>query len=266
MMEKSQQTWSEEDSKLYREIAEVAVPAREEQIATLLTLIPFGPKDSFRAVELGCGEGRLSYALLDCFPNASMLALDGEATMRAHTAERLKHFGLRAAVDAFDLASQDWLREAESADCVLSSLCVHHLSGKAKQHLFKAIARRLSMQGALLIADLVEPQRPEARELFAATWDRITEAQSITRTGSKQSHEKFLTAHWNYYRYPDPVDQPSPLFDQLVWLKEAGFQTVDCFWIQAGHAIYGGYKSRAKTQAYGVSFEIALRSARAALR
>ena len=266
MLEKFGQTWSEEDSKLYREIAAVAVPAREEQVATLLTLIPFEPKGSFRAVELGCGEGRLSYALLDGFPNASMLALDGEATMRAHASERLKRFGSRAEVDAFDLASQDWLTQIDSADCVLSSLCVHHLSGKAKQRLFREISRRLSMQGAFLLADLVEPQRPEARELFAATWDHVTEAQSVAKTGSKQSYDKFLTAHWNYYRYPDPVDQPSPLSDQLAWLKEAGFQTVDCFWMQAGHAIYGGYKSRAKTHARSVSFEAALRAAQDALR
>ena len=30
--------------------------------------------------------------------------------------------------------------------------------------------------------------------------------------------------------------------DQLDWLREAGLSTVDCFWMQAGHAIYGGYR------------------------
>jgi hypothetical protein len=37
------------------------------------------------------------------------------------------------------------------------------------------------------------------------------------------------------------LDQPSRLADQLIWLREGGFRTVDCFWMQAGHAIFGGF-------------------------
>jgi tRNA (cmo5U34)-methyltransferase len=131
--------------------------------------------------------------------------------------------------------------------------------------MFKEISERLSKKGVLLIADLVEPKRPEARELFAATYDTVTKAQSVAQTGSVNLYEKALKAQWNYYRYPDPVDQPSPLSDQLAWLKEAGFQDVDCFWMLAGHAIYGGYKSKSDARSQSVSFECALRSAQAAL-
>ena len=41
---------------------------------------------------------------------------------------------------------------------------------------------------------------------------------------------------------PDPADHPSALFHHLVWLKHAGFAVVDCFWMHAGHAVYGGFK------------------------
>ena len=130
-----------------------------------------------------------------------------------------------------------------------------------------ALAGRLSPRGAVLIADLVEPQRPEARALFAATWDRLTEAQSLAATGSTRAFEWFLQARWNHYRYPDPVDQPSPLSDQLGWLREAGFALADCFWLRAGHAIYGGYKSAdAAAPAPGPPFEAASASARKALQ
>ena len=36
-------------------------------------------------------------------------------------------------------------------------------------------------------------------------------------------------------------EMPYRVFDQLKWLEEAGFSVVDCFWMRAGHAIYGGY-------------------------
>lgn len=258
--------WTEEDSQLYREIAAVAVPARDEQIATILTLLPFAQHEPFRAVELGCGEGALTFAILDCFPQASVVALDGSPTMRSHAAECLSGFGSRASVAPFNLASREWLSQLQSADGVVSSLCLHHLSARDKQSLFAEVYRRLSQRGTLLIADLVEPQRVEAQALFASTWDRLAETQSRLRTGSVQLFEKFIAEKWNYYRFPDPRDQPSPLFDQLTWLKTAGFAVVDCFWLQAGHAIYGGYKARAGALSHSELFAAALRSAQVAIR
>jgi SAM-dependent methyltransferase len=258
--------WSEEDSKLYQEIATVAVPAREEQIAALLTLLPFNQADSFRAIELGCGEGFLSLALLDCFPQVEVIALDGSEEMRAQAAARLRGFGARARVEPFDLYANDWLAHLPGVDCVVSSLAVHHLDGAEKQRLFAAIEEDLSPRGVLLIADLIQPQRPEAGELFAATWDRLAETQSLAQTGSSRLFEQFAQVGWNYYRFPDPFDKPSPLFEQLTWLKAAGFAVVDCFWLQAGHAIYGGYKTALGGSVAGVSFATALQSAQVALR
>jgi len=253
-------SWSESDSELYQDIAAVAVPARAEQMAALLTLLPFKPDETFRVVELGCGEGLLAQTLLACFAGAELVALDGSAVMRERAAERLTTFGPRVRIEPFDLASTAWLPHLQGADGVISSLCLHHLNAEEKQALFGAIQERLSPWGVFLIADLIEPQRPEARTLFAATWDRITKAQSLAQTGSTASFERFIQTEWNHYRFPDPVDQPSPLFDQLTWLKAAGFAVVDCFWLKAGHAIYGGYKSRSGSTGT-LSFTVALQAA-----
>jgi tRNA (cmo5U34)-methyltransferase len=252
--------WSEDDSRLYQEIASIAVPNRAEQLATLLTLIPFSPEETFRAVEIGSGQGILAAALLQCFPQATLLALDGSAAMREQTAKRLEPFSPRGSVVPFELGSEAWITHLEGADCVLSSLCLHHLSGPDKQALFAIVYRHLSVQSALLIADLVEPQGQEARTLFAASWDQSAQAQAKAQQ-RPASFDHFVRIHWNIYRYPDPVDQPSPLFDQLLWLKEAGFATVDCFWLQAGHAIYGGYKGSSGREGGGLAYEVALETA-----
>jgi len=258
--------WTEEDSRLFQDIAAVAVPARDEQIATILALLPFARRSSFRVVELGCGEGALTFGILDCFPKASATALDRSPTMLRRAADCLSCFASRVSIEPFDLDAKDWLSRLESADCVVSSLCLHHLSAGDKQRLFAEVYNHLSQRGAFLIADLVEPQGPEARALFAETWDRRVEAQSTSETGSPQLFERFVEEKWNTYRFPDPGDRPSPLFEQLTWLKTVGFAVVDCFWLQAGHAIYGGYKARLDAALRNVTFAAALRSARVALR
>jgi trans-aconitate methyltransferase len=52
-------------------------------MTTLLALVPFDPTTTFRAVEVGSGEGRLMEAILSRFPLATGLALDASESMRA---------------------------------------------------------------------------------------------------------------------------------------------------------------------------------------
>ena len=244
----SNDQWTEESSALYRQLAMIAVPNRVEQIATLLMLIPFGVDETFRVVELASGEGLLSCAILSAFPNANLTALDGSDTMRETTSQRLSGFRDRVLVDEFDMRSSDWHSHLDNANVVVSSLCVHHLDSSEKQILFKIVHERMADRGGFLMADLVKAQRPEANALFGATWDQSAREQALDHTGSDEVYQRlFVAEKWNYYHYPDPFDQPSALFDQLLWLDEAGFSGVDCFWMQAGHAIFGGYKGESRT-------------------
>ena len=256
-------TWSEEATDTYQRIAAIAVPYRAEQIAAMLTLLPFGPGERFRVVELGSGEGRLAAAVMEAFPHASVVALDGSAAMRETSKERLGAYGERFDVGAFDLLDDGWWPHLDGAQVVLSSLVVHHLDGPGKRRLFQEAHRRLGAPALLLFADLVLASHPRANELYAGLYDRVAEQRSQELVESDAYFQDFLREEWNFYRYPDEDDwdKPSKLYDQLQWLEEAGFDSVDCFWMQAGHAIYGGYKG-ASTTANGLEFGLALEIAR----
>src|SRR5207237_1281553 len=150
----------------------------------------------FRIVELGCGEGRLGVALLSLFPQARYLGLDGSDSMRRATGERLRGFGERAKIETFDLAAAEWLEQACGADLVVGSLVVHHLTGDGKRGLFKALHERLSRRGALLLADLVEPARPEARALFAGSWDAAVSETAAVRPDGDALRRRFAAEQW----------------------------------------------------------------------
>lgn len=233
------------------------MPGRAHQIATLACLVPFSAHEAFTAVDLGCGQGALGATILACFPQASLVALDGSPAMLRSAASLLASEGERAATAHFELASPEWLELVDGAGCVLSSLALHHLDGASKRRLFERLHGRLSRRGALLIADLVEPQVPQARALFAQTWDRSAREQA----GGGPGYERFVETRWNHFYFPDEGDTPSPLNDQLQWLEGAGFTAVDCFWMQAGHAIYGGFKEVGPLSAEGVGYEHALATA-----
>jgi trans-aconitate methyltransferase len=239
--------WTEADSSLYREIADIAVPRRDDMIRALIAAVPFAADDAMRIVELGSGEGALAGRLLEAFPRATITALDGSASMRTVTEFRLEPFGQRARVRAFDLASLDWWDQMFGADLVVSSLCLHHLNDAKKQYLYKAVADRTSPRGALLFADLIDPMHASARRVAADEWDASAKSQADA-LGRPELFTRFLETRWNYFRFPDPADQPSALFHHLVWLRHAGFAAVDCVWLHAGHAVVGGFKQAAASE------------------
>jgi len=240
--------WTENDSQTYLEIADVAVPRRREMIATLVSTVPFAHDEPVKILELGSGDGRLAEALLTVFPRATLTALDGSESMRRETTGRLALFGDRARVAAFDVAALDWWDRMFGVDLIVSSLCLHHLNDAKAQYLYKAAAERLTPRGALLIADLVDPQHPAARRLAADQWDAQARLQADA-LGAPQLFQRFVDARWNHFRFPDSGEQLSALFHHLVWLRHAGFAAVDCVWMHAAHAVFGGFKQAAASAA-----------------
>jgi tRNA (cmo5U34)-methyltransferase len=226
------------------------------------TLLPFAAGDVFTVVELGSGEGILSHAIALAFPQARIVALDGSESMRRATSERLSDAGDRVVVAPFELQGTEWRAHLGGADAVVSSLVIHHLDGAGKQNLYTEIGQRTSERAALVIADLVAPVTQQAGELLAATWDEDVDTMAA-ELGDPSLGELFRSTEWNFYRYPDPMDQPSPLAAQIAWIERAGFTAADCFWMEAGHAIYGGYKPGAGTDHVG--YERALEAADAAM-
>jgi tRNA (cmo5U34)-methyltransferase len=234
--------WVEDDSQEFIDHGRYFVPEREEQIATVLDLIP-EPGDGL-LVDLCCGEGLLSAALLERFPRARVLAMDLSPTMLEKARATCAAHGDRFETRPFDLAGRSWRSFPEPVRAFVSSLAVHHLDGEGKRGLFRDLAAALGPGGALVIADLVLPVTPASHALAARAWDEAVRRRSLELAGSLRPYEIFRDERWNLWAdpAPDPIDQPSPLFDQLRWLAEAGFAGVDVHWMKAGHAVYGGVR------------------------
>src|ERR1051326_9156215 len=90
--------WSEENSANFIDLAEIFVPGRVEQTATLLDLIPAERDEAFTIVELASGEGVLAEAVMEGFPRCHYVALDRSPLMRERTKQRVERFGDRLEV------------------------------------------------------------------------------------------------------------------------------------------------------------------------
>ena len=235
--------WSEAASQTFIDFGRYFVPEREEQIAAFVDLIP-AHDQPFTILELCCGEGLLAGALLEHFPNCTVYGFDGSPTMLDHARRQLAQYGDRFRTQLFNLADSSWRTQPWPVHAVVSSLTIHHLDGVQKQQLFLDLAQLLEPGGVLLIADVIAPASRAGAELAAKAWDASVRQRALEIDGNLDAVAYFEREQWNMFRHPDvdDIDKPSRLLDQLKWLEQAGFIDVDVFWMQAGHALFGGRK------------------------
>jgi L-threonylcarbamoyladenylate synthase len=138
-----------------------------------------------RILELGTGTGETAARLLARHPEAVLVGIDESVTMLEHARRRLPPDRVQLLVSRLE----DPLPTG-TFDLVASALCVHHLRGAEKAELFKRVAAALAAGGRFVLGDVVVPEDP-------------TVARSPLTPG---------------------YDHPSPLADQLRWLREAGLE------------------------------------------
>jgi tRNA (cmo5U34)-methyltransferase len=238
-----QSHWDESTSASYLQYSQSFIPAREQQMQIMVALLEAMPQPG-TVLELCCGEGLLAELLLEACPKVSYLGLNGSPLMLEKSGERLSRFEGRVTLAQFELADSSWRQPGKPVHAVVSSLAIHHLDGEGKRLLFKDVYTMLAEGGVFVIADMVDPTAASGRHVAADAWDDAVRQRALAQGNTTAGLDFFLREHWNTYRYPDPddIDHPSPLFDQLKWLEQAGFTDIDLHFFLAGHALFSGWK------------------------
>ena len=158
--------------------------------------------------------------------------------------ERMAKYGARVRVCHADLADASWRRSVDgSFDAASSAVAIHHLTDERKRALYREVYELLRPGGVFLNNDLVAtPPAFKARfeELNLLT---IQEQDRIKRGGARPLEEiraemrVQLQAAGSQHH-----SQIAALGDQLAWLREAGFTSVDCYWKYLDLSIFGGAK------------------------
>jgi SAM-dependent methyltransferase len=175
------------------------VPHRTEGESTLLAEVP---KDARRVLDLGSGDGRLLGLLLLHCPEASGVAVDFSPPMLERLRER---FGGEGRVQVIEHDLERPLPALGTFDVVASSFAIHHLPHPRKRELYEEVWGLLEPGGVFCNLEHVASPTPRVHQ-------RFLDAMGIT---------------------PEDEDPSNKLLDvetQLRWLREVGFEDVDCFW------------------------------------
>jgi tRNA (cmo5U34)-methyltransferase len=175
------------------------IPHRTEGEATLLEEVP---KDAGRILDLGAGDGRLLRLLLLACPTACGVALEFSPPMLERLRQR---FGQDNRVEIVEHDLERTLPPLGKFDVVASSFAIHHLPHPRKEALYQDIWGLLETGGVFCNLEHVASPSPRVHE-------RFLNALGIT---------------------PEEEDRSNKLLDvetQLRWLREIGYEDVDCYW------------------------------------
>ncbi len=175
------------------------IPHRTEGEAVLLDEVP---KNVKRILDLGTGDGRLLALLKVERPMVSGVALDFSPTMLEAVKTR---FIDDSTVEFIDHNLDETLPELDSFDAIVSSFAIHHLSHHRKHSLYVEIFNLLQPGG--IFCNLEHVASPTVR-----------------------LHEKFLKAIGRTRAEDDSSNILLDVETQLKWLRNIGFEDVDCYW------------------------------------
>ena len=202
-------------SNKYTDLLSRVAPRYQEMLWTILHYVPDG-LDPNKIVDLGCGTGNLSEAVLKCFPKAKLAVVDVSAEILEECKERLQPF---SNVKYF----QKDFRELEfiegSLDLVVSSIAIHHLTDGDKLELFTKIKKWLSPKGVLIFGDQFSGKTEEVYLKHMANWKRMAAGM-----GTNPEEWELWMQHQDDHDFHAPVDE------HIDWLKQAGFTQIDVLW------------------------------------
>jgi trans-aconitate methyltransferase len=222
-----------------------AILGARDQLTVLTQLLPLRPANPESAwiLDMGCGDGILLETVLRCWPGACGVALDGSPTMLQHAENRLSALfpGAVAFVQA-DFSVPEWRAALphDRYDVIVSGFAIHHSEDPIKRRIYADIFDLLAPGGAFIHCEHVASASSRGEQLFEYAYALNCWKQEQER-GETISFEESLSQLLN--RLDKSANRLTSVETQLEWLREIGYEDVDCYWKYYELAIFAGYKS-----------------------
>jgi len=183
-----------------------------------------------RLLDIGCGAGNYTLALLQRLSGLDVTLLDLSQPMLDRAKQRVRDAGA-ASVTTIQGDIRKLPVEPGTCDIILAAAVLHHLRTPAEwEQVFASLYEMLTPGGSIWIFDLVESSDPAVNEVM---WERYGQYLTTFKGEEYRDH---------VFAYIAQEDSPQTLMFQLQLLQRVGFSRIDVLHKNSCFAAFGAVK------------------------
>jgi ubiquinone/menaquinone biosynthesis C-methylase UbiE len=221
-----------------------AIPLAQEQIGVMMSILKTreAPVESF--LDLGCGDGILGATILGEYPSARGVFVDFSEPMLEQARGHIKAYADQLAFENLDYGSPDWLKSIQAYgpfDAIVSGYSIHHQQDTRKRQVYQELFSLLSQGGWFINIEHVS----SAAQLNVVLFEKhyITTRYAIEKQlGGPRTFEQLAEEYRN--RPDKAANILAPVELQCDWLREIGYEQVDCYFRIYELAVFAGRKPK----------------------
>ncbi|HUE97671.1 MAG TPA: class I SAM-dependent methyltransferase [Anaerolineales bacterium] len=225
-----------------------AIPLAQEQIGVMTSILKTREQAVEAFLDLGCGDGILGAAILGEYPSSHGVLVDFSEPMLEQAREQLNEYSGQLVFENIDYGDPAWVNSVQDKapfDAIVSGYSIHHQPDARKHQIYEEIFSLLEPGAWFINIEHVSSAAQVNIDLFehhyVAARFAIQQRDGRTRTFDQIAEE--------YKNRPDKAANIlAPTELQCDWLREIGFEEVDCYFRIYELAIFGGRKPNRKSK------------------
>jgi len=217
-----------------------AIPMVQEQIGVMMSILKSRRQPVETFLDLGCGDGILGATLLGEYPNAHGVFVDFSEPMLEQARAQLRDYAGQLVFENLDYGDPAWSKKMKtygSFDAIVSGYSIHHQPDSRKRQVYEEIFSLLEPGGWFINIEHISSASQLNIDLFenhyVAARYAIEQNEGGSRTFDQLAEE--------YKNRPDKAANILASTEtQCGWLREIGYEEVDCYFRIYELAVFGG--------------------------
>jgi tRNA (cmo5U34)-methyltransferase len=217
-----------------------AIPLVQEQIGVMISILKTREQPIETFLDLGCGDGILGATLLGEYPSARGVFVDFSAPMLEQAREQLRDYAGQVMFENLDYGDSAWVSRIQvhgPFDAVVSGYSIHHQPDARKREVYKEIFSLLKPNGWFINIEHVSSVAQLNIDLFEHHY--VSARYAIEqRDGGTRTFDQLTEEYKNRPDKAANILAPTEL--QCDWLREIGYEEVDCYFRIYELAVFAG--------------------------
>ena len=217
-----------------------AIPLAQEQIGVMMSILKSREQSVENFLDLGCGDGILGATVLGEYPSARGVFVDFSEPMLEQAREQLKDYSGTLTFENLDYGNPAWvnrIRPHAPFDAILSGYSIHHQPDARKREVYEEVFSLLKPGGWFINIEHVSSAAQWNIDLFEHHYVSARYALE-KQNGGMRTFDEIAEEYKN--RPDKAANILAPVELQCDWLREIGYEEVDCYFRIYELAVFGG--------------------------